>query len=80
VFSYNHKQPTTFSGTTSYTVVPLPTMASKIETRNVSSGFQAILFSGCEIDSNGKINTATADNISKTWGVTESDARNQLTR
>jgi len=55
-------------------------MASKIETRNVSSGFQAILFSGCEIDSNGKINTATADNISKTWGVTESDARNQLTR
>lgn len=55
-------------------------MATKIETRNVSSGAQAVLFEGCEIDENGHVNTATADEITKTWGITEQDARNQLTR
>jgi len=59
-------------------VVPTKTMATKVTTRNVSSGYQATMYSGCEIDDNGKTNIATADTIKSTWGVTEADARNQL--
>lgn len=52
-------------------------MTSKIVTRNVASGWNAVRFDGCDVDGDGVIVTGTAESIEKYWGPTEKEAERQ---
>lgn len=43
------------------------------EVRNVASGYQAVTFHGCDLR-NGTVDTATAEEIVKSWAPTEAEA------